>query len=139
MQSGSSSWNFAHLLQIRSANRPERYDYGDPDTNLARHETPEPPPYDLSAINSTHVALIYTANDWLNPLDDVQRLKEHLKVKLLDDYQVPDETWNHMELVWAVETGQLVNPRVLNILKKVHDNENAIDNTKTNNTTNRIA
>ncbi|CAG2110920.1 unnamed protein product, partial [Medioppia subpectinata] len=86
-------------------------DYGDPDTNLARHESPEPPPYDLSAINSTHVALIYTANDWLNHVDDVQRLKEHLKVKLLDDYQVPDETWNHMELVWALETGQLVNPR----------------------------
>ncbi|CAG2110743.1 unnamed protein product [Medioppia subpectinata] len=129
MQSGSSSWNFAHLLQIRSANRPERYDYGDPDINLARHESPEPPPYDLSAINSTHVALIYTANDWLNQLDDVRRLKEHLKVKLLDDYQVLDETWNHMELVWALGTGQLVNPRVLDILNKAHDDKNANDNT----------
>lgn len=41
-----------------------------------------------------------------------------LAVNLLDDYAVPDETWNHMDLVWAKQVGQYVNTRILDLLSK---------------------
>jgi len=56
-----------------------KYDFGDTDQNVQRYNSSQPPEYDLSAINSTDIALIYTANDWLNPLKDIQLLKQHLK------------------------------------------------------------
>ena len=39
-------------------------------------------------------------------------------VKLLDDYLVPDHTWNHMELMWAKDVGKYVNTKILDILKR---------------------
>ncbi|CAG2165664.1 unnamed protein product [Oppiella nova] len=118
LPAGSSSWNAAHLLQMVYSNRPQRYDYGNNETNTMKYQSHEPPVYDMSAINSTNIALIYSANDWLNPVPDVEYLKSHLNVKLLDDYEVPDPTWNHMELLWALETGQFVNPRIPDIFTK---------------------
>jgi hypothetical protein len=40
-----------------------------------------------------------------------------ISVDLLDDYLVPDLSWNHMELLRAKETGKLVNSRILELLK----------------------
>jgi hypothetical protein len=40
-----------------------------------------------------------------------------ISVHLLDDYLVPDLSWNHMELLWAKETGKLVNSRILQLLQ----------------------
>ncbi|XP_054155984.1 lysosomal acid lipase/cholesteryl ester hydrolase-like [Oppia nitens] len=116
--SGSSSWNTAHLIQSFLANRPERYNHWDSRDNERRYNSSVPLAYDMEAINSTDIALIYAANDWLNHLDDVRLLKDHLKVKLLDDYLVPDSTWNHCELVMGTGAGQYVNVRVLDLLAK---------------------
>ncbi|XP_054155986.1 uncharacterized protein LOC128954432 [Oppia nitens] len=116
--SGSSSWNAAHLLQSSRSNRPERYNHWDSRDNERQYNSDVPLAYDMEAINSTDIALIYTANDWLNHVDDVRLLKDHLKVKLLDDYLVPDSTWNHMELLMGTGAGQYVNVRVLDLLAK---------------------
>ena len=37
-------------------------------------------------------------------------------VKLLDDYCVPDKSYNHLDLIWAKDVGQVVNRRILKIL-----------------------
>ncbi len=78
LPSGSSSRNAAHLLQSVIRNSPSKFDFGEEENRL-RYNSNEPPIYDLSAINSTNIALIYTANDWLNSFKDVQLLKKHLK------------------------------------------------------------
>ena len=57
----------------------KKFDYGHPQTNFLKYGSNEPPDYDLSAINSTNIALIYSANDWINQLQDIQRLKDNLK------------------------------------------------------------
>ena len=77
---GSSSWNAAHLLQTTMLGGPKRYDFG-PEINMQKYNSSQPPDYDMSAINSTNIALIYTTNDWLNNLKDVQTLKDKLKGK----------------------------------------------------------
>lgn len=75
---GSSSWNWAHWEQMLSDGMPRHFDYGK-EQNLAKYGTEKPPIYDLSKINSEHIALFYTANDWFNHLDDVSLLKDALK------------------------------------------------------------
>ena len=54
------------------------FNFGE-ETNIARYGQPVPPEYDLSAINSTNIALIYAANDWLNDPKDIAILKQTLK------------------------------------------------------------
>jgi len=78
LPSGSSSRNAAHLLQNVIRNSPSKFDFGEEENRL-RYNSNEPPIYDLSAINSTNIALIYTANDWLNSVKDVELLKKHFK------------------------------------------------------------
>ncbi|CAG2107302.1 unnamed protein product [Medioppia subpectinata] len=115
--SGSGTWAGTHLLQKLITKRPTKFDFGE-SGNIERYGQPVPPEYDLSAINSTNIALIYAANDWLNDIKDIAVLKGTLKVKLLDDYLVPDPTWNHMELMWARDVGKYVNTRIIDILDK---------------------
>ncbi|KAF7491881.1 hypothetical protein SSS_01057 [Sarcoptes scabiei] len=68
---------------------------------------------------STHdIALFYTSDDWFNKMNSIEMLKSDLKVELMDDYLVPDPSYNHMDLVWAKNAGTLVNKRVLDILSR---------------------
>jgi len=59
-------------------NKPAKFDFGEQE-NRRRYNSIESPIYDLSAINSTNIALIYTGNDWLNDMKDVYLLKKSLK------------------------------------------------------------
>ncbi len=68
----------AHILQNYERNKPTKFDFGE-DENRRRYKSSEPPIYDMSAINSTDIALIYTANDWMTDIKDVDLLKMHLK------------------------------------------------------------
>lgn len=134
---GSSSRNAAHFFQMFTHGIPTRFDYGDDDLNLAVHGSKRPPLYNISTIQSRNIALIYLKDDWFNSVSDVNLLKEHLTgtsgeclichqvtmypflvVDLLTEYQVPDETLNHMELVWGKQVGQRINSKILHILNQ---------------------
>lgn len=115
---GSSTRNYVQLLQQESIPTKYSYDDEEPGRNLREYKADFPSIYKLGNINSTDIALVYTKRDWYNHIADVHLLKESLNVKLLDDYQVPDQTWNHMELLWGKDVGKLVNERVLKLLAK---------------------
>lgn len=78
---GSSAFNSAHIIQIGRFQKPRKFDHGAAE-NMVRYG-PEfathPPEYPLANINSTNIALIYTSNDWLNAIKDVELLKKTLK------------------------------------------------------------
>ncbi|XP_054167643.1 lysosomal acid lipase/cholesteryl ester hydrolase-like [Oppia nitens] len=114
---GAGTWSGTHLLQKFITKRPTKFNFGEPG-NRVRYGQPVPPEYNLSSITSPNIALIYAASDWLNDPKDIAILKQTLKVKLLDDYLVPDPTWNHMELMWARDVGKLVNKKILELLDK---------------------
>ena len=38
-------------------------------------------------------------------------------VDLLSEFVIPDETLNHMELVWSKDAGKYVNSKILQILQ----------------------
>ncbi|XP_046917071.2 lipase member J [Dermatophagoides farinae] len=114
---GSSSWNVAHFFQMFEHGQPSRFDYGAL-INLRKYGSLTPPIYDAGRINSTDMAFIYLANDYFNSLTNVDKLKSKLKVNLIDDYLVPDQSWGHMDLVWSKYSGRLVNQRILDILAR---------------------
>ena len=75
---GSGTWAGTHLLQKMIAKRPVKFNLGT-EENIRRYGQSVPPEYDLSVINSTNIALIYAANDWLNDIRDINLLKKTLK------------------------------------------------------------
>jgi len=82
LPSGSSTWGGAHLLQKLITKRPTKFDFGE-EENIRRYGQKVPPEYNLSAINSTNIALIYAADDWLNDIDDINLLKHTLTGQIL--------------------------------------------------------
>jgi len=80
--SGSSTWGGAHLLQKIMTTRPTKFNFGE-EENIRRYGQKVPPEYNLSAINSTNIALIYAADDWLNDIDDINLLKHTLTGQIL--------------------------------------------------------
>lgn len=113
---GSSPWNtvqfYGEPLWLRY------FDYGE-EKNLQLYGQSDAPYYDFSKINSTRIALIYSEVDCLNHMDNVEKLKNELKVKLWDDYLVPDPTYDHNDFLWAKNSGQLVNTRILKLLQSI--------------------
>lgn len=65
------------------------------------------------------MAFFYSLNDWDADPIDVNLLKNQLTVDLYEDYQVPVKRWNHMDFVWARQTGKYVNKKVLEVLERV--------------------
>lgn len=118
---------------------PSHYDFGNETINLMHYNSTSAPLYHIGDIRYKRLALIYSANDWFNHIETISRLKKELRgkfgqlyglhllltifcflslVPLLDDYLVPDHSVNHMDLVWGVEVGRLVNTKILDILDK---------------------
>lgn len=78
---GSSSWTGAQMLQQSRLGGTKKFDFGDPQKNLNKYNSSQPPDYELSAVNSTNIALIYTERDMYSELRDIERLKKDLKGK----------------------------------------------------------
>jgi len=58
---------------------PTYYDFEDEAENVAHYGQTRPPQYNVSAIRSEHIAVIYAHNDWINHQDNVKLLKQNLK------------------------------------------------------------
>ncbi|XP_054153917.1 lipase member J-like [Oppia nitens] len=114
--SGTSSWNVAHFGQLVESSTYRKFDFGK-DENEIIYGQKTPPDYDLSSINSTKIALIYSLNDWLADINDVNVLKQQLKVPLMYDYLVPNNKWTHVDYIFGKDAGVYVYPKILDILK----------------------
>lgn len=92
---GSSSWNAAHFLQMLTLGYPSRFDHGT-EKNLAKYGVETPPRYNISNIDSAHIALIYTASDWFNHLEAVDQLKDNLKGIFPSSHKLIPKLINHL-------------------------------------------
>ena len=59
--------------------QPAYYNYSTNDENISVYGTQISPLYDVSNVNNSFMAFIYTDSDWFNHLDDVSLLRQHLK------------------------------------------------------------
>lgn len=113
---GTSTQNMVHFAQLVKRKKMTLYDYGSK-INKRKYGSKDPPVYPIENITNKYIALISSLNDWLADPKDVQMLRKKLKVKLVDDHVIPDRYWNHLDFIWAIQTGKVVNSRVIQLLK----------------------
>ncbi|KAH9413527.1 Alpha/beta-hydrolase lipase region [Dermatophagoides pteronyssinus] len=111
----SSTWLLAHLAQQVKSNRYQMMNHGIVE-NILRYGQNDPPTYPLGDISSPHIALFRGQNDALADVYDVEHLVRSLKVKLLDNYIVPYDKWEHHDFQVAITQGFYVNRRILGLL-----------------------
>lgn len=115
--SGTSMKNIVHFGQLVNSGTMSMFDYGKKG-NKEKYGAKHPPNYRLEDITNKNIALMSSLNDWLSDPKDVQILRSKLNVPLIDDYVIPDKDWNHLDFIWAIETGKYVNSRIINLLQK---------------------
>lgn len=115
--SGTSSLNVVHFAQLVKSKKMTFYDYGSK-LNKQKYGSKHPPRYPLENITNKFIALISSKNDWLADPEDVDILRQKLRVKLIDDHVIPDKYWNHVDFIWGINSGKFVNERVLKLLQE---------------------
>ncbi|XP_047004161.1 lipase 3-like [Schistocerca americana] len=110
---GASSKQFIHYGQEIKSGHFRQYDFG-AFGNLQKYGSFWPPDYDLSKITAK-VVLLYSSNDWLAAVKDVNRLYEKLP-NCIFKFLVEQETFNHLDFLWAIHAKELVYDYVLHIM-----------------------
>ena len=90
------------------------YDFGSLKENMLNYNQTTPPAYNLTQIK-VPVALYSGSNDWLADPIDVDVLRRTLP-NLVDDYTV--DIYNHMDLIWGVNTLEMLYKRMLFLMEK---------------------
>lgn len=112
-----SKKNLAHLIQFNMFDEFTKFDHGD-DNNVKVYQNLDPPEYDLKNITNRSVALIYCKNDQWSTVQDVDFIANSITVPLLDDYLIDDPKWSHYDFTFGKNLGEVVNSRILDILRK---------------------
>lgn len=82
--------------------------------------------------------LIYSDNDDLAVPEDVKRLSSELP-NVLELRRVDDDTFNHLDFLWAVDAKKLVYDYVIDWMRKMENNETVLDDETTNKVNNEDA
>ena len=114
---GDSVKNIVHLALNARSSFFGKFDYGH-EGNMAKYGSSVPPEYFLQNITNKHIALFSALNDPLASQGNVDNIRTKLKVKLLEDYVVPFDQWNHANFLLGLESGKYVNGKMLDIFAK---------------------
>ena len=112
---GTSTRTVVHFAQEVLSRRFCKYDFGSAELNKKHYNgSSKPPSYDLTAVK-VPVALMWAKNDWLADPEDVKKFRPQLP-NIIDDYKVPDDDFNHVDFLWALDAGKLVYQRLFSYL-----------------------
>ena len=108
-----------HWIQIYTAKRVQKYDYGSILKNLIHYGTATPPIYDLNQMRKYSIPSLMTISDsdpFANPQDTLEFIdnienKHIVKVLSLINY-------NHIDYFWADSAVEEVFPTVLDFIKE---------------------
>jgi len=64
------------------------------------------------------VAIYYAKNDWIAPPEDVDMLFNRLP-NVVEKYLVPNENFNHFDLVWGRDAKRILWNRMLGVMQSV--------------------
>ncbi|XP_017859946.1 PREDICTED: lipase 3 [Drosophila arizonae] len=107
---GISTNQGIHFIQSYVSNEFRRYDWG-PTKNKATYGTQVPPSYDITKITSQVHLYVGLADESAN-VKDVARLPALLP-NMKELYEIPDETWGHLDFIFARQVKQVINDRVI--------------------------
>lgn len=123
---GASYKQFFHYTQLILNHRFSKYDYGKV-RNIQKYGTAIAPNYSLENCK-VPVALFYSEQDRLAEADNVRRLA-HILPNVFAMQRVHDDTFNHLDFVWAMDAKDLVYANVSNLM---HIAESTIGNRNEN-------
>lgn len=115
---GASTNNLVHYAHGIRSGRFRQFDHGSI-SNLRLYGNIRPPNYNLRNIRAP-VALHYSSNDWLAEPIDVAELNAGLP-NSLGMFLVPDQRFNHLDFMWAIDVRTLLYDRVINIMRLVEE------------------
>ncbi|XP_011184338.2 lipase 3 [Zeugodacus cucurbitae] len=112
---GISTNQGIHYIQLHNSNFFRQYDHG-VQKNRKVYAQAEPPNYQLENV-SADTYVYYGMSDTSVNWQDIQRLPEHISsLKLL--YKVPDESWGHIDFIFAMKVKETINEQVINYCKQ---------------------
>lgn len=111
---GSSTRTFIQLMQQTRGLR--YFNFSDPATNLQVYGREESPPYNFTRIVSPFLVDIHVKVDRYVDLENIRLLKADIRVPFAREYQIDDQSWGHVDLLWGKNVGKVVNSRVLRYL-----------------------
>lgn len=121
---GSSFKSLLHFGQFIGSTRFHQYDYGI-ENNMHIYNRSTPPDYSLKNC-TVPVAIIYSDHDTLVSAKDVRRLPNELS-NVLAVHRVDDDTFNHLDFVWAMDAKELVYDYILDWMKMEEQRQNSND------------
>lgn len=110
---GASYKQFFHFGQLIENHRFSKFDYGKV-KNIQRYGGTTAPDYSLEKC-TVPVALFYSDQDRLAEADNVQRLAHKLP-NVFALQRVRDDTFNHIDFVWATDAKELLYAYVFNLM-----------------------
>lgn len=111
---GASMKQIFHYGQLIRSHRFCQFDYG-VDNNLNIYNRSTPPDYKLENCVA-RVAIVYADQDTLAAAEDVRQLPEKLP-NVMVTHRVNNDTFNHIDFVWATDAKELVYDHVLDWMK----------------------
>lgn len=113
---GASMKQLFHYGQLIRSHRFCQYDYGQY-RNQRIYGRRSPPSYNLKNC-TTPVAIIYADMDTLAAADDVKLLPNEL-TNVIEIRRVDDDTFNHIDFIWASDAKELVYDYIIDWMKSM--------------------
>ncbi|XP_014214102.1 lipase 3 isoform X2 [Copidosoma floridanum] len=112
---GSSIKQFFHYAQGYNSKKFRQFDYGSKEINSMFYNQTVPPEYKLANVK-VPTAIYYAQNDLLTDCQDVEEVARQLpNVDVM--YKVPDEHFNHIGFVFAIDAAKLIYQPLISYLK----------------------
>lgn len=114
---GTSVLNLLHFVQLVETGQFSSFNFG-PNENTRRYGSAINPTYPIENINSTDIAFMWARADPLACPADVALTRRKLRVALMDDYVIPEDTWGHSDFVYANGIAKQVNRRAITLIDR---------------------
>ncbi|XP_077531095.1 lipase 3-like [Haemaphysalis longicornis] len=112
---GTSVQNIIHYTQMYRAKNFIMYNYGS-DKNLVRYGQGEPPEYPLENVVAP-IALFTGASDRFANPTDVMDLRSRIQKAIVFDYQVPQESFKHLDFVLGYDATRILHEPMIEFVQ----------------------
>ena len=115
---GTSLQNMKHWIQVYTAKRMQKYDYGSKSENKKHYGTEYPPIYDLTKFNGYSIPSLMTTSDadpFANPQDTLEFIENIDNKNIVTLLNLTN--YNHIDYFWADSAIEEVFPKILEFLK----------------------
>ena len=114
---GTSVQNMKHWIQVYTAKRMQKYDYGSKNENKKHYGVEYPPVYDLTKFNGYSIPSLMTTSDadpFANPQDTLEFIENIDNKNIVTLLNLTN--YNHIDYFWADSAVEEIFPKVLDFI-----------------------